>query len=623
MTTTPAPDPGPAQPLLSSDGRLRVVPILHGRFEFAVEVRRAFAEHQPTHVALELPSACHDAILAAVRRLPLPSVLRVTRAGSGGNPVFLVVEPTDALIEAARLAVENGLPVHLADRDSTRVAPIRQSFPDPHALESLGLERYAALCRELAAQDTGDPEDELRERTMAHRLTALLADPEARVLFVCGLTHAERVLERAGSETASPFGRPPRLDVELFHLHPDASREVLSEIPYLAGAYERWRAAQADAGHAANEPWPLPRHSVHRELIREARHVLRREEGDEVSPASVANLLRFARNCSLMEGALSPDFYTLVLAARGVADDNFAYHVWDVGSTYPHAESADARPSLRVSLEDLDRSGRLIQFRRKIRRRRRVPQLLRSRRRERRAGEWRKQWTGFSICSHPPEDIVIEGYGRFLSEKAKGILAADRSRVEPFTTSLLDGIDFRETIRNRAHDGRVYVRCNLPVKGNVGSVVVAFDAEDREDRFPFRMTWQGEHDQESDMALYSTGPGEQLAGPGISRCEYGGFLLTWPPGRMFSVWDDPEFQNAISPGEHLLLAGIDYAPERMVVYVAPSPPRSLVRAYASRRDRQVVYVPIGQLSPVTLKRIRTFHVLDGQHVRDYAREYIW
>ena len=125
------------------------------------------------------------------------------------------------------------------------------------------------------------------------------------------------------------------------------------------------------------------------------------------------------------------------------------------------------------------------------------------------------------------------------------------------------------------------------------------------------------------MALYSTPPGERLAGPGISRCEYGGFLLTWPPGRMFSVWEDPEFLTfAHSPGEHLLLAGLDYALERLVVYVAPRPPRPFCRAYAARRRRRLLYVPIGQLSPLTLRRLRIFHVLDGRGVRAWARDYI-
>jgi len=35
-----------------------------------------------------------------------------------------------------------------------------------------------------------------------------------------------------------------------------------------------------------------------------------------------------------------------------------------------------------------------------------------------------------------------------------------------------------------------------------------------------------------------------------------------------------------------------------------------------------VYVPIGQLSPVTLRRIRTFHMLHGREVRSWADLYV-
>ena len=71
---------------------------------------------------------------------------------------------------------------------------------------------------------------------------------------------------------------------------------------------------------------------------------------------------------------------------------------------------------------------------------------------------------GNSICSYPPEDLVIEGYGRFLKNKAKWVLSEERSRVHPFTTSVMDGIDIRETIRNW-HEGKIYVRESDRVMG--------------------------------------------------------------------------------------------------------------------------------------------------------------
>ena len=47
------------------------------------------------------------------------------------------------------------------------------------------------------------------------------------------------------------------------------------------------------------------------------------------------------------------------------------------------------------------------------------PAGLKARKKEKVPGEWAKQTTGDAICSYPPEDLVIEEYGRFLKKKAK------------------------------------------------------------------------------------------------------------------------------------------------------------------------------------------------------------
>ena len=45
-----------------------------------------------------------------------------------------------------------------------------------------------------------------------------------------------------------------------------------------------------------------------------------------------------------------------------------------------------------------------------------------------------------------------------------------------------------------------------------GSVVVIFDEDEHLVKYPFQMTWLGEHSQESDMAFYSTLPGVEMVG---------------------------------------------------------------------------------------------------------------
>jgi hypothetical protein len=158
--------------------------------------------------------------------------------------------------------------------------------------------------------------------------------------------------------------------------------------------------------------------------------------------------------------------------------------------------------------------------------------------------------------------------------------------------------------------------------GEVGAVIVIFD-DDPSNRYPYLTTWLGEHQNESDMAFYATDPFGHLVGPGIGRAEYGGFLMTRPPRRMYDVWSDADYEFAESKPERLLMAGLDYSIHKYVVYVAAKPPRSIFRSIASHVGRRILYVPIGQLSSPKLKRLRVVHVLDSYERRDSAREYIW
>jgi hypothetical protein len=125
------------------------------------------------------------------------------------------------------------------------------------------------------------------------------------------------------------------------------------------------------------------------------------------------------------------------------------------------------------------------------------------------------------------------------------------------------------------------------------------------------------------MAFYSTQPFDHMVGPGIGRAEYGGLLMTLPPRRMFDVWGDPDYDLAESKAERLLVAALDYSVHRNVVYVAAKPPRSLYRSVAAHLGRTILYLPIGQLSPTKLKKLRVVHVLDGHQRRAEARDYIW
>lgn len=603
------------RPRCYDDGRvmsnLLVIPVVHGRLEPAKRVRRALAEFAPDAIAVEIPETLTAPFLRAVDRLPLLSLLR-WREGSGRYAYF-IVEPIDGMVEAARWGREHGCEVVCADADTEGYEGHIDLVPDTWALERMPPERYDELCR-AGTEPRSDPEDARREAIMAFHVRRLL-DAGRRVALVCGAFHAARVEALLPEAVVRPLGRTKR-EVELFHLHEDASREVLSEPPFIQAGYEHWRSAAPGVELACE------RYQLIMQLMHEARARYLAEDEQELSTTAMAVLLRMARNWSYLGGRLAPDLMQLVTCAAGVGGDDFAYRFWEVAVKYPWQSAAPGLPVLRPTVEDLYEHAAHLRFRRTLPTRRHRLRLVPPRPRERHPGDWKNIWQGKDLVSYPPEDLVIEGYGLFLRRRAVGILATEQSRTEPLTTSLCDGIDLRETIRNLAHDGRIFVRENRPVKGEVGAVVVIFDEDKNDQRFSWKMTWQGEHDQESDMSLYSTAPGNKLVGPGISRCEYGGFLMSMPPGRMFQVWQDPFFNEARSKAERLLLAGIDYSLERMIVYIAANPPRSALSARARRHGKKVVFVPLAQLSPIMLRKIRSFHILDGRRVRSYARQFI-
>jgi hypothetical protein len=281
-------------------------------------------------------------------------------------------------------------------------------------------------------------------------------------------------------------------------------------------------------------------------------------------------------------------------------------------------------------LETVNISGDDMWLRtRKLRIRRRLPRVkqmfrpagLKKRKREEHEGEWASQTDGTSICSYPPEDLVIENFGLLLKGFANRTISEERSHTERFTTSMLDGLDLRETVRNW-HEGALFVRETAKLSGEIGAVVIVFD-EDREDKYTYLTTWLGEHQNESDMAFYSTPPFDHVVGPGIGRAEYGGLLMTLPPRRMYNVWDDPDYDLAETKAERLLMAALDYSIHKDVLYVAKKPPRSMFRQLAARFNRRIRYIPVGQLSPTQLKKVRVVHVLDSHERRATAKQYIW
>src|SRR3984957_3590744 len=595
-------------------GRYRYFPVVPGRVEFAAELRKLLLAEKPPIIAVELPGFLSDKYKRALERLPeLSVILYIPETNDDDNPaIYVPVEPADPFTEALRTANELGSEIIFLEPDSADRPHLPDTYPDTYAIRRIGLEKYIEAYRVWPQPRNDDVTT--HASAMAWKLQG--ADPSKNVVVVVSLNLLDPLLDAMEFPQEPPRPHPKHFDVLLLNPHPECLAEITVEFQYLQESYEFSRLDISDEDR-------LDRPKVQLALMREAEQKYTESTGEKLAHWQRRLIARYTRNLAHMSGDLIANVYDLAVAARSIVDDNYGWEVWQMANRYLAQHEHSDLETVRLSASEIWINTKRLRIRRRLPRpkQRLKPTGIKPRKRENVPGEWAKQTTGDAICSYPPEDLLIEEYGRFLKKKAKALLSEERVRVEPFTTSLLDGIDLRETIRNW-YQKKIYVRQADRLAGEVGAVVLIFD-EDRDARYQYLTPWLGEHQNESDMAFYSTFPFDNIVGPGMGRAEYGGLLMTLPPRRLFDVWSDDDYQFAESKPERLLMAALDYSVERFVVYVAAKPPRSIFRSIASHLNRKILYVPIGQLSPTKVKRLRVVHVLDSYERRAEAKDYLW
>src|SRR6202012_4755342 len=98
-TVPPIPDPGSLR-----RGRFTYFPVVPGRLEFALEVRRAILRDRPRVVAVELPGSLEAAWLSGIARLPAMSLIFYPADDELAE--YVLVEPADPFTEAIRTGIE-------------------------------------------------------------------------------------------------------------------------------------------------------------------------------------------------------------------------------------------------------------------------------------------------------------------------------------------------------------------------------------------------------------------------------------------------------------------------------------------------------------------------------------
>ncbi|MDF2550575.1 MAG: hypothetical protein K0S07_1642 [Chlamydiales bacterium] len=591
------PSSDPSSPFYLQKGNVFLLPALHHNLETAFLARQAFLHLKPDCVAVELPKALEPLFMRAAARLPDISVVTTQ------TQTFLA-QPADALFEGLRSGLESGVFVTCIDQSVEDYPECSDPLPDPYAIARIGMASYYAASKDLPKESL----DKERELHMARRLKEMSFRYE-RILFIGGLAHIEGVAS-ALDQSAYPVFQEMPLSGTLATLSEHSCREVLSDLAWLAFHYEEARLAFKDLESLKR----LDRQRLFLSLLQKARAVYEEETYHLLTIEHIKTLLRFARNLSFLHRRLIPSFYQQLTAAKACVDDNYAYTLWEMATAYPHLQNRENLPALDLSPKDIWGFDQLIRFSlRQKGKKESLPERF-----EKKGGSFQfRPIFPEGICSYPKEDVFTEKYADYLKKKGSELLQQEGPSI-PFLDSIEEGIDVRATLKHPARKLHVKKR-EAPPKGT-GSFVIIFSEEEK---YSWQSTWLGEHNQESDMAFYATPLQEQVVGPGICRCEYGGFMLSSPPRRLYDVFTDPDYQDARSPAEMLLMAAIDYSVKPLIVYVAKAAPRSFFRDYAARQHKKIVYIPFGQLSSSSLNRLRFFHVLDSHRRRSIADDYIF
>lgn len=474
-------------------GRYHYFPVVPGKLEFASALRKLLLVKKPAIVAVELPGFLADPYKKALSRLPeLSVILYIPETNDDENPaVYVPVEPADPFTEALRTANELGSEIIFLEPDSADRPHLPDTYPDTYAVNRIGLEKYIEAYRVWPQARNDDVT--AHANAMAWKLQG--ADPSASVVVVVSLNLLDPLLDAMELPQEAPRRHPKHFDVQLLNPHPECLAEITVEYPYLQERYEFSRLDTVDEDR-------LDRPKVQMALLREAEGKYQESTGEKLSHWQRRLIAKYTRNLAHMSGDLIANVYDLAVAARSIVDDNYGWEVWQMANRYLAQHGHSDLETVRLTASEIWINTKRLRIRRRLPRpkQRIKPTGIKPRKREKTPGEWAKQTSGEAICSYPPEDLMIEDYGRFLKKKAKALLSEERVRVEPFTTSLLDGIDLRETIRNW-HQKKIFVRQADRLAGEVGAVVVIFD-EDRDDRYQYLTTWLGEHQNESDMAFF-------------------------------------------------------------------------------------------------------------------------
>ncbi len=357
-----------ANDFLTISPKIRVLPIIHGSGDFALEVRRAMLTERFDCLAVPLPPSFQHDVEAAIEHLPAISVVIQRENLQFDNfdwspdeedrdsddelqASYVPIDPCQGVIAALRIAIQEHIPRAFIDLETEEFVEHSAVLPDPYALKHLPLDKFAAGVLPAIPRPH---QEQVQDRivTMARRLRELEQRFDS-ILCICSLVDWPWIREAYTEQHPAEVEDDEVFETETYQADPRTLAFLTGELPFITGLYERARAELDDDENLSIDGV--------KEMLLVARQKYQSEfqgRARPITPHLFAQYLRYVRNLSLIERRLTPDLYTLVVAAQQFAGDQFAMHMAETAREYLYQAICPMRQLLWVSVADDCRTGK-------------------------------------------------------------------------------------------------------------------------------------------------------------------------------------------------------------------------------------------------------------------------
>ena len=447
---------------------LHIIPYRQGIAEYAALVRKEIHERKDTDVvlAVDLPHGLEKEVMAAVKALPRASI--VVDQLFRGIPVI----PTSAPIEAVRSFQETGVDLKFIDTslpvtgnlddyryfiDQCRLSGVTtviknaeyygispddllkswidtlQSGESDNGFCHLP-ERAAEICAAPFSDTCISPYLRTRLQYMALQLDKILENG-TEVVLVCSLSHVAGIRHFLNTPH-DPVDDSYIVPARVCAVGEEDILQISDEIPYFMYLYELYRDTPVD-----REKWITNAYCG--------------TGGRMNTPDTLMRLHRYAYNLALTDKEIYPDIYNLVASAKYCATDDYAYEVYRLLKSYPPQKNIKSECSL---LKIVDYNFQPLQSTRYLSLRVTVfnesPKVRRIRERLKRTSSF-----GYYRFTRSPQSLQDEReFMHYMTSRFVALRPSEENYlVHEFVSGFCDGLDIRETIRNKPFN-RICVR---------------------------------------------------------------------------------------------------------------------------------------------------------------------